>query len=129
LFSLKAQRTLQPDRLTLYPPEEAAEGYRFETVVEKYALSDATRTMHIHNMQGLNHVEGMLIAYLPKEKIVIEADMYTPPAAGSPPSPPTASAKAFLNNVQRLKLDVSMIVPIHGPVVPWDDFVKFVGSK
>jgi hypothetical protein len=85
--------------------------------------------MHIHNMQGLNHVEGMLIAYLPKEKIVIEADMYTPPAAGSPPSPPTASAKAFLNNVQRLKLDVSMIVPIHGAVVPWDDFVKFVGSK
>jgi glyoxylase-like metal-dependent hydrolase (beta-lactamase superfamily II) len=129
LFSLTAQRTLQPDRLSLYPPEEAAEGYRFETVVENYALSDGTRTMQVHHIQGLNHVEGMLIAYLPKEKIVIEADMYTPPAAGSPPSPPTASAKTFLNSVLRLKLDVSTIVPIHGPVVPWNDFVKFAGIK
>ena len=98
-------------------------------MVENYALSDGTRTMQVHHIQGLNHVEGMLIAYLPKEKIVIEADMYTPPAAGSPPSPPTASAKTFLNSVLRLKLDVSTIVPIHGPVVPWNDFVKFVGTK
>jgi len=129
LFSLTAQRTLQPDRLSLYPPEEAAEGYRFETVVEKYTLSDGTRTMDVHHMQGLNHVEGMLIAYLPKEKIVIEADMYNPPAAGAPPPPPTAAAKTFLNNVQRLKLDVSTIAPIHGPVTPWSDFVKIMGTK
>jgi glyoxylase-like metal-dependent hydrolase (beta-lactamase superfamily II) len=128
LFSLTAQRTLQPDRLSLYPPEEAAEGYRFETVVEKYTLSDGTRTMEVHHIQGLNHVEGMLIAYLPKERILIEADMYTPPAAGMPP-PPTAAAKTFLNNVQRLKLDVTTIVPIHGAVVPWGDFMKHMGTQ
>jgi glyoxylase-like metal-dependent hydrolase (beta-lactamase superfamily II) len=129
LFSLSKQRTLQPDRLALYPPEEAAEGYRFETVVEKYTLSDGTRTMDVHHIQGLNHVEGMLIAFLPKEKIVVEADMYTPAAAGAPPAPPTAAAKTFLNNVRRLKLDVSTIVPIHGPVIPWSDFVKIMGSN
>jgi glyoxylase-like metal-dependent hydrolase (beta-lactamase superfamily II) len=128
LFSLKAQRTLQPDRLSLYPPEEAAEGYRFETVVEKYTLSDATRTMDVHHMQGLNHVEGMLIAYLPKEKMVIEADMYTPAAAGAAPTPPTASAKTFLNNVRRLKLDIATLVPIHGVVMPWSDFLKAMGT-
>lgn len=129
VFSLKAQRTLLPDRLSLYPPEEAAEGYRFETVIEKYTLSDGTRTMDVHNMQGLNHVEGMLIAYLPKEKIVIEADMYNPPAAGAQAPPPSASAKTFLNNMQRLKLDISTIVPIHGPITPWSDFVKVMGSE
>ncbi len=128
VFSLKAQRTLQPDRLSLYPPEEAAEGYRFETVVEKYTLSDGARTMDVHHVQGLNHVEGMLIAYLPKEKIVIEADMYTPPAQGAPPPPLTAAAKTFLNNVRRLKLDVLTIAPIHGPVVPWSEFLKTTGT-
>jgi hypothetical protein len=63
-----------------------------------------------------------------KERILIEADMYTPPAAGMPP-PPTAAAKTFLNNVQRLKLDVSTIVPIHGAVVPWGDFMKHMGTQ
>jgi glyoxylase-like metal-dependent hydrolase (beta-lactamase superfamily II) len=129
LFSLTARRTLQPDRLSLYPPEEAAEGYRFETVVERYTLSDGTRTMDVHHVQGLNHVEGMLMAYLPKEKILIEADMYTPPAAGVTPPPPTPSAKTFLNNVRRLKLDVATIVPIHGPVVPWADFLSYIEGK
>ena len=33
---------------------------------------------------GLAHNQNMLIAYLPKEKIVIEGDLYTPPAAGAP---------------------------------------------
>ncbi len=129
LFSLTAQRTLQPDRLSLYPPEEAAEGYRFETVIEKYTLSDGTRTLDVHHMQGLNHVEGMLIAYLPKEKLLIQADMYAAPAAGMPLPPPTAAAKTFLNNVRRLKLDVTAIVPIHGPVVPWGDFIKQMGAQ
>ena len=82
--------------------------------------------MDVHNIQGLSHVEGMLIAFLPKEKIVIEADMYTPAAAGMPPAPPTAAAKTLLNNVRRLKLDVSTIVPIHGPVIPWTDFMKIM---
>jgi glyoxylase-like metal-dependent hydrolase (beta-lactamase superfamily II) len=128
VFSLKAQRTLQPDRLSLYPPEEAAEGYRFETVVERYTLSDGSRTMDVHHVQGLSHVEGMLMAYLPKEKILIEADMYSPPAQGAPPAPPTAAAKTLLNNVRRLKLDVSTIAPIHGRVIPWSDFLKMMGT-
>jgi hypothetical protein len=71
----------------------------------------------------------MLMAYLPKEKILIEADMYTPPAAGVSPPPPTASAKTFLNNVRRLKLDIATIVPIHGPVVPWADFLRYMEGK
>ena len=129
LFSLKAQRTLEPDRLSLYPPEETAEGYRFETVIEKYTLSDGTRTMDIHHVQGLNHVEGMLIAYLPKEKILVEADMYNVPAPGAQAPPPTAAARTLLNNVRRLKLDVTTLAPIHGPVIPWSDFTKVMGSN
>src|SRR5262245_4092350 len=129
LFSLKAQRTLDPDRLSLYPPEEAAEGYRFETVVEKYTLSDGTRTLDVHHIQGLNHVEGMLVAYLPKEKILVEADMYNVPAPGTAAPPPTAAARTLLNNVRRLKLDVTTLAPIHGPAIPWTDFTKAMGSN
>jgi hypothetical protein len=69
------------------------------------------------------------MAYLPKEKILIEADMYNAPPPGAPPPPPSAAAKAFLNNVQRLKLDVATIVPIHGSTVPWADFLQQMAPK
>ena len=70
---------------------------------------------------------GMLIAYLPQEKMVVEADLYTPPAPGSPPpDTPTASHRTFYENLQRLELDVETIVPIHGRPVPMSTFVDFV---
>ena len=62
--------SLQPDRFSLYPPEEWSEGYIFETVREKYILGDEGRTVELHHVQGLDHVAGMLIAYFPNEKLV-----------------------------------------------------------
>ena len=120
--------TLQPDRLALFPPEEVSEGYTFETVGQKHVLSDGTRTMEIHNVSGLQHAQGMVIGYLPQEKMVIEADLFTPPAPNAPmPTVVTASHRTFLNTVRRLGLDVQTIAPIHGGrTYPWADFVKFV---
>ena len=93
-------------------------------------LSDGTRTMEIYNVQGLQHAQGMLIAYLPQEKMVMEADLFTPPAQGAAmPALVTASHRTFVNNVQRLGLDVQTIVPIHGGrTFPWAEFAKFVAS-
>jgi len=122
---------VKPDRLSLAPPEEVAEGYTFESVGQKYVLTDGTKVMEVYNVQGLAHAQGMLIAYLPKEKIVVEADLFTPPAPNVPmPTAVTAAHRTFFNNVQRLKLDVATIAPIHGGrVFPWADFAKFVSSS
>ena len=81
--------------------------------------------MHISYVQPLGHVEGMLVAYLPAEKIIIEADLYDTPGPGEP-RPATAN-RSFYNHVHRLGLDVETIAPIHGPVVPWTDFLRVVG--
>jgi glyoxylase-like metal-dependent hydrolase (beta-lactamase superfamily II) len=122
--------TLQPDLLALFPPEEVSEGYTFETVGQKHVLSDGTRTLEVYNVQGLQHAQGMVMAYLPQEKIVIEADLFTPPAPNAPmPTTVTASHRTFYNNVQRLRLDVQTIAPIHGGrTFPWGEFAKFVTS-
>ena len=119
---------LKPDRFSLYPPEEWSEGYLFETVREKYILGDDTRTVELYNVQGLAHALGMLIAYFPKEKIVVEADLFQPPAQGAQAPAPNASNRTFQQNLQRLKLDVGTIVPLHGRPVPMSDFVRFMGS-
>ncbi len=121
-FLTYAPRTLKPDMLSLWPPTELAEGYQYETVRENYVLSDGTRNLHIYYVQPLQHAEGMLMAYLPKEKILIEADLVNTDA----PLPATASndQKSFYNEVQVLRLNVSQIVPIHGKPIPWSDFTK-----
>ena len=118
---------LEPDRFSLYPPEEWSEGYIFETVREKYILGDETRRVELHHVQGLNHAAGMLIAYFPKDKLVVEADLYTSPApGGQSPGTPTASNRTFYRNLQRLQLDVQTIVPIHGRPSPMSAFVELV---
>ena len=120
-------RTLQPDMVSLWPPTEFAEGYQYETVRENYWLSDGNRTMHISYVHPLAHVEGMLMAYLPKEKIVIEADLYDPlPASQEIQTKPNAANRSFYNHVERLGLEVETIAPIHGPAVPWSDFLALI---
>ena len=121
---------LEPDRFSLYPPEEWSEGYIFETVREKYILGDETRLVELHHVQGLNHAAGMLIAYFPKEKLVVEADLYTPPAPGQQPSgTPSGSNRTFYQNLQRLRLDVETIVPVHGQPSPMSAFVEFLNRR
>jgi glyoxylase-like metal-dependent hydrolase (beta-lactamase superfamily II) len=122
-----APRLLQPDRLSLYPPTEFAEGYQLETVDIKGTISDGTRNLDVYYVQGSPHSEGMLMAYLPRERILIEADIFTPPAAGAqPPATPPPSAVNLYENVKAYKLDVQQLAPLHGRVVPWGDFLKFV---
>jgi len=100
---------LQPDRFALHPPEEWSEGYIFETMREKYVLTDGSRVVELHSIQGLPHVGGMIIAYIPREKIVVQADLYNAAATA-----PNANARALQANLQRLRLDVATIVGIHG---------------
>lgn len=124
-----ASWTLEPDRLSLYPPTELAEGYQLEAVDMKHTISDGTRNLDVYYVQGSPHAEGMLMAYLPTEKILIEADVFTPPAPGAqPPATPPAAAVNLYDNVQAYKLDVTTIAPLHGRVAPWGDFLRFIGE-
>ncbi len=119
--------TLEPDRLSLYPPTEYDEGYQFETVDSRFSLADATRSMEVLYMQGSPHAEGMVMVYLPQSKILIEADVYTPPAAGAAmPAMAPAAAVNLYDNIKAYKLDVTTIAGLHGRAVPWAEFLRFV---
>ena len=70
-------------------------------------------------MKDNPHNEGILMAFLPKEKLLIQVDLYTPPAPGSPApavdSPVNPNAAALLENLEKLRLDFETILPLHGP--------------
>jgi hypothetical protein len=91
------------------------------------AAQDARAVLHA--VPGLQHNQNMLIAYLPKEKIVVEGDLFTPPAAGAAAPALNASNRTFRDTVQRLKLDIAQIASIHGRVASWDEFAKLFGPQ
>ena len=124
-----SQRTLDPDMVSLWPPTELAEGYQYEVVRENYVLTDGERNLQISYVHPLNHVEGMLAAYLPKEKMLIEADLFDGPSPfnlNPVAQEPNQSNRSLHNHVQRLGLDVETIVPIHGRPVSWNEFERLV---
>ncbi len=125
-----APRTLDPDMISLWPPTELAEGYQYETVRENYWLNDGERSMHISYVHPLTHAEGMLVAYLPSERILIEADLFDSPGPGVPlQTRATAANRSLLGHIRRLGLDVETIVPIHGLPVAWSDFTRLVEGR
>ena len=122
-------RTLEPDMVSLYPPTEISEGYTMEDVDEKYILGDSERFLEIYYVQGLGmHVEGMLMAYLPRERIVIEADLYDPGLLPDDIPRPTETERSFYSNVVQNGLSPAIVAPIHGKAVPWERFLEETGQ-
>ena len=109
----------QPSRVR--PDAFARSGRKatFRPVAEKLEIGDATRSVEVHRIVGGPHNDGLLMVYLPREKLLIEADAFTPAAPNTPP-PAVANANNvnLVDNIERLKLAVDRILPLHGRVVP-----------
>ncbi len=99
-----------------------------EGVRDKRVMTDGTRTVEILHIAGNAHCEGLLMVYLPKEKLLSEADVFTPPPAGTtPPMPPSPFTVNLVDNLKQLNLTVDRILPLHGRVVPVADLHTMVG--
>jgi len=143
-----APRELQPDRLAVFSPMYmiSRRPAPIDTVggdtrgEGKYTVTDGVRMMEIFHVQDMayelgdpsysqgNHSADMLMAYLPEEKILVNADLYSPPAPGTQLPAATAAMKTLYQNMVKLKLDVGQQVPIHGRVGTNEEFLKIVGK-
>src|SRR5262249_10213768 len=119
---------------TLTPDKAQQNGRKpvIEAVGEKKVLTDGVHVVELHHLQSFGHHDNMLVAYLPKEKVLLEADGYNPlAAAAAPPSPPSPFTVSLVDNIRRLKLDVQRIVPVHLPpdsrVVTMAELIKWIG--
>jgi glyoxylase-like metal-dependent hydrolase (beta-lactamase superfamily II) len=110
MTSLSAPRTLAPDSLSKSGKKPVIEGFKGD----KRVFQDATRTFEVHLIKGLPHADGLVIGYLPKEKILVYADMFNLPTAAQPiPDPPVVGTMVFLDNIARLKLEPERVMSIH----------------
>ncbi len=112
-----------------------------DTVGKKYVITDGAHEMQVLQVRDVayelgdpsyrqgNHSADMLMVYLPKEKILFNADLYTPPAPGAQaPATPTPGMRTLSQNIRLQKLDVTQHVPAHGRVGTNDEFLKLVGT-
>jgi len=121
---LSAPRTVQPDKLAKSGKKPVVEGMQ-----EKRVLSDGTRTVELHLIQGTTHDDGIIMAYLPKEKLLVEADLYTPAAPNTPqPAQPNPNNISLNDNIERLNLAVDQILALHGRKVSVAEFRTWIGK-
>ena len=91
-------------------------------------LTDGTRTVEIHHIAGNLHADDLLMVYLPKERLLVEADVYSPLAPNAtPPVPPSPFTTGFADHLDKLNLAVDQILPLHGRVVPLAEMKKTIG--
>ncbi len=100
--------TITPDALAKNPKPA-----KITPVDGEMTLSDATRTLTLYHVAGNPHSDTMLMAYLPRERLLVEVDAFSPGAAVQP------YAANLLENITRRQLRVDRIVPLHGTVVPF----------
>jgi glyoxylase-like metal-dependent hydrolase (beta-lactamase superfamily II) len=110
--ALGQPRTLAPDSMS-----RSGKKAVIETMTDKHVFTDGNQTLEIHEVKGLPHADGMLIAYLPKHNIVAYADMFNLVAPGQPPvpNPPVVGTQVFVKNLERLGISNANIVSVHAP--------------
>jgi glyoxylase-like metal-dependent hydrolase (beta-lactamase superfamily II) len=117
--------SLGPDRLA-----KAKKKPVFQAMGDNMVLTDGTRSVELYQIVGNVHHDGIVMAYLRKEKLLIEADVFTPgPVGAEPPKVPAPSAVNLEANVRRLNIDVDRIVSIHQRIAPYSDLLAAIGKK
>jgi glyoxylase-like metal-dependent hydrolase (beta-lactamase superfamily II) len=124
--TFQAPATLSPDAQAKNPKPAMLQG-----VTDKYVLTDGKQTIEAYATQGDTHTDELLVFYLPASRILVEADSYSPgPPNAPPPSPVPPNAVTLYKNIQRLKLNVATIAPIHGRgAVPMAEFMTFIAKR
>ena len=157
LFSTAA-RTLQPDHMSFFnpmywvsrrPPPIATVGNIADFGGPangsgggvRYVITDHERLMEVLYVEDMayelgdnayaqgNHSQDMLMVYLPKEKMLINADLYSPPAPGAQPPTISPGMLTLFQNMRKYKLDVTQHVGLHGGLASNADFMKTIGDK
>jgi len=106
--ALNTPRTLLDDRLAKNPKKA-----KIEVVTEKKVYSDGTRTVEFYHTWPVPHSNGLLIAYLPKEKILFQGDFSV-----NPGEPANDHVKALYPILGKLKLNYVRYINVHTSAAP-----------
>ncbi len=119
--AVQAQHAMRPDALSRNPKAAV-----IETMDGKRVFDDGVHKVELYRLAS-PHVAEMIIAYLPKEKILLEADMLDIPEAGNPT--PGDDTVDLANQIEKLGLEVETLIPVHGRIGTMADLREAISSK
>jgi glyoxylase-like metal-dependent hydrolase (beta-lactamase superfamily II) len=94
-----------------------------ETVDAEREFKDQAMTVMLYHVAGNPHSDTMLMAYIPRDRLLVEVDAFS---AGSQVNPYAAN---LLENIQKRNLRVDKIVALHGTIAPFAELVNVAGTK
>jgi glyoxylase-like metal-dependent hydrolase (beta-lactamase superfamily II) len=118
--ALNTPRTLLNDTLAKNPRKA-----KIEAVSEKKVYSDGTRIVELFHVSPVPHSNGLMIAYIPKEKILFQGDFSV-----NPGEPANDHVKALVPILEKLNLDFDRYINVHTSAAPQTkaDVWKAVGK-
>jgi len=119
--ALNTPRTLLTDTLAKNPKKA-----KIETVDEKKVYSDGTRTVEMYHIAPAPHSNGLMVAYLPKEKVLFQGDFSVTPG-----EPANDHVKALVPALEKLGLvNFDRYINVHASPAPQTkaDVWKAVGK-
>ena len=117
--------TLTPDDQSRRPKP-----VKFEFVNKRRTFTDGKQTVEIIDIGPSPHAQEMLIAYLPKERLVFQGDLVNLSADGKYlPTTINDTTLHFFDSIPRLGLDVRRIASVHGPSTTLEDLREAIEHK
>ena len=91
---------------------------KIETVGAEQVVEDASRRMELYHINGNPHADTLLMAYFPKERILVQADIFHPVYEQQP------WGANLVENIDKRKLKIDKHAPLHGAIKTSADFAK-----
>ena len=119
--------TIVPDLLTQSKRKARVVGVPAGNASELTVIHDGERRVELLPILGSVHNDAFLMVWLPKERLLIEGDAYTPgPPGAPPPQIPNPNSVNLVENIERADLDVGRILPLHGRISTGDELLTAV---
>jgi len=122
--AIASTRPMHPDTLAAAPRP-----LKFEALgAKKRVFGDGALTVEVYDISPTPHVDEMLIAYLPAQKVLFEADMLdiSVPGHVGTGGDDTADLAA---KIAKLGLQVERIVPVHGQIGTMADLQQALARR
>jgi glyoxylase-like metal-dependent hydrolase (beta-lactamase superfamily II) len=122
---LRRPHTIVPDALARKPQ---AKPVTIVDVDDQLVLKDSTMAVNVYYVHDLAHASTMVMVYFPTGRILTDADLYFPDdrrtITANEPDGHAAFTQNLLSNINFRKLQIDQMMPIHGRLVPYSQFLE-----
>jgi glyoxylase-like metal-dependent hydrolase (beta-lactamase superfamily II) len=122
---IKRPHTIVPDALAKKPQSRPV---TIVDVDDQLVLKDSAMAVNLYYVLDLPHASTMLMLYYPTGRILTDADLYFPDdrrtVTSDEPQGHAAFTQNLLSNITYRKLQVDYMMPIHGKLVPYRQFLE-----